>query len=60
MHSLHSSSGGSSGSSIVTLARGTTVTERPTSTVTVTPTELNHGNTVTLGKIVLIFTIIRF
>ena len=54
MHSLHSSSGGSGGPSIVTLARGTTSTsdstERVPSTITVTPTELNHGNTVTIGK----------
>ena len=53
MHTLHSSSNGSGGTTIVTLGRGTTVTSDPTertaSTVTVTPTELSQGGIVTIA-----------
>ena len=53
MHSLHSTTNGSGGTTIVTLGRGTTVTsdtnERTVSTVTVTPSELNQSGIVTIA-----------
>ena len=53
MHSIHSTTNGSGGTTIVTLGRGTTVTsdtnERTVSTVTVTPSELNQSGIVTIA-----------
>ena len=53
MHSLHSTSNGSSGTTIVTLGRGTTVSsntsERTASTVTVSAAELNQAGIVTIS-----------
>lgn len=53
MHSIHSTSNGSGGTTIVTLGRGTTVTsdpnERTVSTVTVTPSEMNQSGIVTIA-----------
>lgn len=54
MHSLHSTTNGSSGTTIVTLGRGGTVTandpnERTVSTVNVTQNELNQSGIVTIA-----------
>ena len=53
MHSIHSTTNGSGGTTIVTLGRGATVTpdthERTVSTVTVTPSELNPSGIVTIA-----------
>ena len=54
MHSLHSTTNGSSGTTIVTLGRGGTVTandpnERTVSTVNVTQAELNQSGIVTIA-----------
>ena len=51
MHSLHSTSNGSGGTTIVTLGRGTTdnTNERAVSSVTVTPSQLAQGGIVTIA-----------